>query len=265
MSPEQASGRKDIDARTDQYSLGVCVYQMLTGVRPYETDDSMHVVAKILAGAKFKTPHEINPAIPVAVDAVVMRALERDREARFPNIDEMLSALRKAIEDDKTIILPAAPTEDDATRIQPLAAPLTKPKADELSGTVPPMTRRSAASARVGNIGSAVAVVISLGLAGVILYQQINKSSSPPPPATTTVVVAPTTPTVTATATATATETVTAPVTATATATATAPATVTATATQTAEPPRARDAGARKTNTTATSAPCTPTPGAPCF
>jgi eukaryotic-like serine/threonine-protein kinase len=93
MAPEHASGRKGLDARADQYSLGVLAYQLFTGARPYENDDTGHVLAKVLSGAPYKTPRELRPDIPTGVDAAVLRAMNRVREDRFPSVDAFVETL----------------------------------------------------------------------------------------------------------------------------------------------------------------------------
>ncbi|AKF10847.1 serine/threonine-protein kinase [Sandaracinus amylolyticus] len=83
MAIEQAEGRRDIDARADQYALGVIAYQMLTGARPYESDDSRSALAKLLRGDPYAPPSTIAYVGP-ALERVIERALQHDRERRFP-------------------------------------------------------------------------------------------------------------------------------------------------------------------------------------
>lgn len=96
MAPEQAEGRRDIDGRADQYALGVIAYQMITGARPYESDDMRSALAKLLRGEPYAPPSRHFPGLLPAVEAVIVRALERDRDARFPRIADLGHALAAA-------------------------------------------------------------------------------------------------------------------------------------------------------------------------
>jgi serine/threonine-protein kinase len=93
MAPEQASGRRDLDARADQYSLAVVTYELLTGSRPYENDETEHVLAKLISAAAFKRPCEIVPDIPREIEGAVLRAMSRARDARFATVMGFVSAL----------------------------------------------------------------------------------------------------------------------------------------------------------------------------
>jgi serine/threonine-protein kinase len=132
MAPEQASGRRDLDARADQYALAVVAYQLLTGFRPYENDDTGHAYAKVLAGAAYKRPRELQADIPEAVEAAVLRAMSRAREARFPTVDAFVTALI-AGPAGAAVPRPASPA---ASRQPPEEAPMAGRIDAERSGTV---------------------------------------------------------------------------------------------------------------------------------
>ena len=93
MSPEQARG-EDLDARTDVYSFGAVLYEMATGGPPFRRKTSEEIINAILTEAPGK-PSAINPAIPARLDGIVLRALEKDRTARYQSIENLLADLEE--------------------------------------------------------------------------------------------------------------------------------------------------------------------------
>jgi serine/threonine protein kinase len=129
MSPEQILRPREMDHRTDIYSAAIVFYEMLAGAAPFDAE-SMYEINKLQIEAPPPGLSARNPAVPVAVTAVVERALAKNPDDRFASAGEMLRALREAV--------PAAAgvTVSDATL--PLPASAGFPQA----GTpTPPMPR----------------------------------------------------------------------------------------------------------------------------
>jgi len=93
MSPEQVDG-KDVDQRSDIYSLGVILYQMLTGHVPFEGDTPLSVAVKQKTEPP-KDPRAINAQIPEDLDRLILRCLEKDKEKRYRTAADIVSDLDK--------------------------------------------------------------------------------------------------------------------------------------------------------------------------
>ena len=92
MSPEQLRSSRDVDARCDQYALGVMLYECATGVRPFEADSSYNLMHAIMT-APVAAPSALQPELPKAFDALVARAMQRDRDRRFADVRALAAAL----------------------------------------------------------------------------------------------------------------------------------------------------------------------------
>ena len=93
MSPEQAAGRP-VDARSDLYSLGVVIYEMLTGEPPFAADGPISAAMKHANEAPLP-PKRKNPQVPDALDDLVVRLLSKDPDDRPPSADALADELRR--------------------------------------------------------------------------------------------------------------------------------------------------------------------------
>src|SRR5918997_1805005 len=95
LSPEQAQGQP-VDARSDLYSIGIVLYELLTGRVPFDAESAVTVALKQVSEAPVP-PSQIVDSVPPALEAVVLRAMEKDPGRRFVDADEMIAALESAL------------------------------------------------------------------------------------------------------------------------------------------------------------------------
>ncbi len=92
MSPEQASGSEDLDARSDIYSLGAVMYFMLTGQPPFESDKPLKVLIAHASQAPLP-PRKLNPQVTRDFEAIVLKCLQKEPADRFQSVTELDTAL----------------------------------------------------------------------------------------------------------------------------------------------------------------------------
>ncbi len=93
ISPEQASGN-NTDEKSDIYSVGVMLYEMLTGVKPFDADTPIAVALMHMQNTA-KAPSAINDTIPEGLEAIVMRAMQRDSSKRYQSASEMIKDIEE--------------------------------------------------------------------------------------------------------------------------------------------------------------------------
>lgn len=159
LSPEQLTGRA-VDGRSDQYSTGCLLYELLTGRPPFIGDSPFAVMHQHISEDPI-APSKLRPQVPAAVDAVLLRALSKDREQRFAGAGEMQQAL--ALAGKGFPALPTAPPAPPAPALPPgsgpgrtmLAAQPTQaapvPRQGSLPTPAPPAAPAEAAPAHDGH------------------------------------------------------------------------------------------------------------------
>jgi serine/threonine protein kinase len=208
MAPEQGLGQPG-DERSDIYSLGVMLYQLVVGRLPFDADTPLAVVLKHI-NEPLPLPYLFKPELPEALNAVILKALAKDPNKRYPKVGELLADLRRAMglpADDPQAETAAAGSSiklSSATQaaspqtvvaskstvhpIRPAAAPPVKPKARRPGWIIPVVLIAVIALAAIG----------AVALNGTPVGGGTSKPPTPTPSITSTSAPTPTAPPLTA-------------------------------------------------------------------
>jgi serine/threonine protein kinase len=207
MSPEQAQGQP-LDNRSDLYGLGVMLFELSTGRRPFESD-TPYSIAVMQVTTPPPPPRVLNPQISLAVEEVIYKALKKKREERYPHAIALSEALKRAMNKPISSIHDTQPgmprqTMRPAVEVQPSAAvipppvapaPIYSPTPNHMPTPMPPPSgplrrrkQRGAGgiwmSAALGGIVGCGVLVVLLVIALLIINGVLNPRTAANPTAT---------------------------------------------------------------------------------
>jgi serine/threonine-protein kinase len=172
MSPEQARGLQ-LDSRTDIFSLGVLIYQMITCRLPFEGSNTNEILASILGEKEALPLARYTPKLPPELERIVEKALRKDREQRYQTIQDMfldLKRLKQKLEVDAEIERSAAPRNTDTDGERPTASGqaasssevATAPLAREITTSLTTVLRTHKLGVAVVSVAMVLAVAVGL-------------------------------------------------------------------------------------------------------
>jgi serine/threonine protein kinase len=218
MSPEQVQGDKSIDHRSDIYSMGIILYQMLTGEAPYQASTPakimmMHVLEPI------PDIHKVKTDLPKSCESVLEKSLAKEPSGRFDTAETMAKALREAIavvtqqpqpkNEPETYVVATQVADDldDATRLkratdmpyavpQPVPEPVYSPPAAPIPQVTPspsisarPVKKKASPWPKIIALAGAVIICGTIGMIGLLaLGSSANGGNDSPPPINATAV-----------------------------------------------------------------------------
>jgi hypothetical protein len=188
MSPEQARNPKDVDVRTDIWSLGASLYHALTGERPWAGHDGLTELLIQLQIGELPHVQDRAPWISRELAEVVHRALERDVDARFQTMDEFAAALAAAVPLQDVPLGEVGPLPPEVRRQRhDRAAARAAPAPRIVRSEGPPPTasprqlaRRKRASQAVMFLGVVLGVALLTAVGGFAIYRSRTQAVAPP-------------------------------------------------------------------------------------
>ena len=155
MSPEQARGDKTLDAGTDIYSFGVVVYELAVGRVPFSGDTPYAVIHDHIF-TPLPSPRSVNRAVPAGVEAVLLKALAKERASRYATVGEMVADLRRALE---PVVSPGLSAASAALTFAPILTVASAPDAVTPSASASPFVAAQTVAANTASAASAAPVL----------------------------------------------------------------------------------------------------------
>ncbi len=183
ISPEQAKGQRDLDGRTDIYSFGVVLYEMLCGRVPFSADTPFSVIHDHIY-TPLPPPTSINPNISDWVEKFLLKALAKDRNDRFADAATMVTAFQGAIAQQPIQVQPEPVARPLKSKTGPATvkapAPAPTVKAQTASPSQDKTVTQPAIAANKTNwpvIVGAIVLLVGLGLGGLLVARQVIQNT----------------------------------------------------------------------------------------
>jgi serine/threonine protein kinase len=185
MSPEQAENAKKADARSDQYSVALIIYEGATGRRAFEGDQAFAVLSQIVAGS-IPPPRAVRPELPEEFERSLMRALALRPERRYPSVHDLALALVPFASSRARMLFEGQFGATSSVATAPLPVPASRPRAP--SRNLPPAApsaRRVVSPLRFlrgWRLGAALALAVGAVVAVVLSVVISYGDPDPDPP-----------------------------------------------------------------------------------
>ena len=161
MSPEQARGERTIDGRSDIYALGVMLFELLTGRKPYEADTPMGMAVKHVT-EPVPSILAAKPDLPEVYETIINKALAKDRDARYQKAVDLAAAVSEVMGGAATVLPPMPSVHADPTRVA-AGEPPEPPKAAPRTQAFGPEDGQAVAAETPGTVASTRAAVAAPG------------------------------------------------------------------------------------------------------
>jgi serine/threonine protein kinase len=203
MSPEQLRASSNVDARTDIWSLGVSLFEMLTAELPFDGDDVPQLCTSILT-AQPRRLRELRAGAPEALEQVILKCLEKDARMRYRNVAELAQELvpfatpesARRVERIRQVTRRAGdsirpPTPMPGTLVLPLVPDLAAPSTisatvqavgEDPSATATPPVRGASRVARFGIVAGVIGAALIAAVIGTVEFRDRRASEPPHPP-----------------------------------------------------------------------------------
>jgi serine/threonine protein kinase len=180
ISPEQAQAAK-VNQRSDIYSLGIILYEMVTGRVPFVAETPLAVILQHVSDP-LPPPSTLKPDIPEAIEQVILKALAKKPEDRYNTVNEFLSAWKRALEESKSphVEVPTVRMDEPKQTVQPYGTPATRTQPGVSTPKVAPKSQNWLGWAAGCLVGLCLLLVIGGG--GMYLINSGIFADTPPAP-----------------------------------------------------------------------------------